>query len=174
MSNNTLTEPEGIAFFNVKSGETHYAKLEPTIQAYINSSDMGINASRDQNFGWKLGAEWVKRVKAFRRDTTQMSILTARNGGQKPSTVQILYHLYGEELRAFQEEVDENDSPFEDQYQQDVAGTTKQARPVVEDDDLEISELVDDADLEPAPTPVKSLAQQQREAVAKAAKQTRK
>ena len=100
-----LQEPKGIGFFNIKSGETHYLKLEAQIQAYINSSDMGINASRGQDFGWRLDPEWVKKVKAFRRDNTQMSILASKNSGQKPTTVQILYYLYGEELRSFEEVV---------------------------------------------------------------------
>ena len=42
-------EPKGIGFYNIKTGKTNYAKLEPQIQAYINSSDMGINASRGQD-----------------------------------------------------------------------------------------------------------------------------
>ena len=92
-----IQEPQGIGFFSIKTGETHYCKLEPTIQAYINSSDLGINASRGQDYGWRLDPEWIKKVKAFRRDATQMSILTAKNQGQKPTTVQILYYLYGEQ-----------------------------------------------------------------------------
>ena len=152
MHDTKLEEPKGIAFFNVKSGETHYCKLEPTVAAYINSSDMGINASRGQDFGWKLSAEWVKSVKSFRRDTTQMQILAARNGGQKPTTVQILYYLYGEELRAYEEEVEENENPFEEQYQRDIAGKPTEA-PQVKEDYSDISDLVDDADLEPAKIP---------------------
>ncbi len=159
---NSIEEPKGIPFYNVKSDETHYAKLEPTIQGYINSSDMGINASRDQDFGWKLGAEWVQKVKAFRRDNTQMSILTARNGGSKPTTVQVLYFLYGEEVRAYQEEAEDNENPFEEKYQKDIAAAGKAAPkavkpaqlPQVEEDD-DISDLVDDEDLEPAPVPAK-------------------
>lgn len=114
-------EPQGIAFFNVKSGETHYAKLEPTIQAYINMSDLGINASRGQDFGWKLGADWVKRIRAFRRDPMQMQILSARNNGAKPTITQILYYLYGQELATFQEEQEEHEAPFAEQYQRDTA-----------------------------------------------------
>lgn len=155
-----IQEPKGIAFYNVKSGETHYAKLEPTIAAYINSSDMGINASRDQDFGWKLGADWVKRVRDFRRDTLQMQILTSKNSGQKPSTVQILYYLYGEELRAYEEEVVENENPYEDEYQRQIAeGKTTPAaktskpkaapKPEVPADDADdISDLIDDAIVE--------------------------
>lgn len=152
MSNNELQEPEGIAFFNVKSGDTHYAKLEPTIQAYINSSDMGINASRGQDYGWKLSVEWVKRVRSFRRDTMQMQILTSRNQGQKPTTTQILYHLYGEDLRAFEEEAEEHENPFEEQYQRDISGGTgsRAARAAAAED---VSDFVDDEDLEPGDTP---------------------
>lgn len=151
MSNNQPEEPAGISFFNVKSGETHYGKLEPTIQAYINSSDMGINASRGQDYGWKLGADWVKRVKAFRRDPMQMQILSARSNGQKPTTTQILYYLYGQDLAAYQEEQEENENPFEDQYQQDIAEPSKtptaakpQALADLEgDDDEDITDLID-------------------------------
>jgi len=35
-------EPQGVPFFNVKSGETMWAKTEAQIQAFINGSDMGI------------------------------------------------------------------------------------------------------------------------------------
>lgn len=108
--------PKGIGFFNIKSGETHYARLEAQIQAFINSSDMGINASRDQDFGWRLEPQWVKAVKKFRRDESKMEALTNRNGGQKVTVPQILYAIYGEQIRAAQERADEEDSPFEDEY----------------------------------------------------------
>lgn len=160
MSNKVTEEPKGIAFYSVKTDETHYCKLEPTIQAYINSSDMGINASRGQDFGWRLAPEWVKQVKAFRRDTTQMQILTARNGGQKPTTVQILYHLYGEELRAFQEDQDENENPFEEQYQRDIstgANQDEEETPTPEPND--VPEDVAEEDLEPAEDPADAAAE---------------
>lgn len=152
----TVTEPKGIGFFSVKTGETHYAKLEPTIAAYINSSDMGINASRGQDFGWRLDAEWVNKVKAFRRDRMQMQLLTAQNSGQKPTTIQILHFLYGEELRAYQEEVEEHENPFEDQYQRDIASPQTQNTPNIVapaplpgGTDDEISDEVDESDLVP-------------------------
>lgn len=114
-------QPKGIAFFNIKSGETHYARLEAQIQAYINSSDMGINASRDQDFGWRLAPSWVKAVKAFRRNENKMEMLTSRNGGQKVTTPQILYAIYGEQLRAAVERADENEMPFEEEYLADIS-----------------------------------------------------
>ena len=114
-------QPKGIGFFNVKTGETRYAQLEAQIQAYINSSDIGINASRDQDFGWKLAPEWVIKVKAYRRNETKMEVLASRNGGQKVTTPQILYAIYGEQLRAAQERADEDENPFEQEYQEAIS-----------------------------------------------------
>lgn len=113
-------QPQGIGFFNIKTGETHYARLEPQIQAYLNSSDLGINASRDQDFGWRIEPKWLKKVKEFRRNETKMSLIMSRNGGQRVTTPQILYALYGEELRAAQEIAAENDAPFEQEYLEQI------------------------------------------------------
>lgn len=114
-------EPKGIGFYNIKTGKTNYAKLEPQIQAYINSSDMGINASRGQDYGWRLDPEWVKKVREFRRNETKMEILSSKNGGQKVTTTQILYVIYGEQLRAFQERAEEESAPFEEEYQSRIS-----------------------------------------------------
>lgn len=150
-----LEEPKGIPFYSVKTDETHYCKLEPTIQAYINSSDMGINASRGQDFGWRLAPDWVKRVKAFRRDAMQMALLTSKNEGRKPNTVQILYYMYGQELSAFHEEQDENENPFEEQYQRDISTGANQnaSEPTPAPQPNDVPEDVAEEDLEPADDP---------------------
>lgn len=122
-------EPKGIPFFNIKTGDRHWLKTEPMIAAYINSSDMGINASRGQDMGWRLDAEWVKKIQAFRRDRSQMTLLAAQTGGQRPTTVNILYHLYGEELRAFEEYQEENEAPFQQQYEDELAGRSSEPTP---------------------------------------------
>lgn len=111
-----MEEPKGVGFFNIKTGDTHYAKSEAQIQGYINSSDMGINASRGQDFGWRIDPEWVKKVKAFRADDTRMSMLVAKNNGQNPTTPQILYTLYGDELRQAATIRDEEATPYEEEY----------------------------------------------------------
>lgn len=122
MSNNVeAQEPQGISFFSIRTGETHFGKLEPTIAAYLNSSDLGINASRGQDYGWRLAPEWVQKVRDFRKDPTQMSILTAKNGGQKPTVVQILYYMYGRQLQEFYESQEENENPFAEKYARMIA-----------------------------------------------------
>lgn len=118
-------EPKGVAFFHIKSGDTHYAKMEPQIQAYINSSNMGINASRGQDYGWRLAADWVKAVKEFRRNDGKMAVLSSRNDGRKVTDTQILYTIYGEQLRNHQDVVDETENPFEEQYLQDISSKPK-------------------------------------------------
>lgn len=172
MENNpqlAIQEPKGIPFYSVKTDEIHWCKLEPTISAYINSSDMGINASRDQDYGWRLAPEWVEKVRAFKRDRQAMQLLTAAQQGQTPTTVNILYYMYGEELANYYAQMEDNENPFEEKYRQMIAqgNTPKEAATTVgmpaaladfqqinEDDD--IADLIDDVITEDepvAPTP---------------------
>jgi hypothetical protein len=118
-------QPKGIGFFNLKSGETHYGRLEPQIQAYINSSDLGINASRGQDFGWRLSPEWVKKVRAFRADENKMATLSAKlrlEDDQLPNLTQVLYAIYGQQLRAAHSRAQEDENPFEEEYLQAIGG----------------------------------------------------
>lgn len=130
-----MQEPQGISFFNIKSGDTHHCKSEPQIQAYINSSDMGINASRDQDYGWRLAPEWVKAVKNYRSNDLKMETLTAKNGGHRVTTPQILYAIYGEQVRAYDQRVEDESSPYEEAYVQEISSTktSKNTKDVVED-----------------------------------------
>lgn len=147
-----VAEPKGIGFFNIKSGDTHYCKLEPTIAAYINSSDMGINASRDQDFGWRLDPSWVKKVRNFRNDENKMDTLAAKlrlEDGVFPSTIQILYYLYGREVRAYLQRVKEDDTPFEDQYQRDIAKPEEVETEEFSENETDLATL----DLEDVPSP---------------------
>lgn len=141
-------QPKGIGFFNIKSGETRYAQLEAQIQAYINSSDIGINASRDQDFGWRLAPEWVKAVRKFRQNEAKMERLTDRNGGKKVTTTQVLYAIYGEQLRAAQERADEGENPFEESYLEAINTKAVEPEAAIEnmEDDLEPLDLAEEDD----------------------------
>ncbi len=116
--------PKGIGFFNIKTGDTHFARNEAQIQGYINSSDMGINASRGQDFGWRIDPIWVKKVRAFRADDTKMGMLVAKNNGQSPSTPQILYAIYGEQVRQYETIQEEDSTPYEEEYLQAISKNT--------------------------------------------------
>lgn len=115
--------PKGIGFYSVETGETRYAVLDAQIQGYINSSDLGINASRGQDFGWRLSPEWVKQVRAFRADENKMATLSAKlrlEDDQLPSLTQVLYAIYGQQLRAAQSRAQANERPFEEEYLQAI------------------------------------------------------
>jgi hypothetical protein len=119
--------PKGIGFYSVKTGETRYAVLDAQIQGYINSSDLGINASRGQDFGWRLSPEWVKQVRAFRADENKMATLSAKlrlEDDQLPSLTQVLYAIYGQQLRAAQSRAQAEENPFEGEYLQAIGSTT--------------------------------------------------
>lgn len=139
-----LEEPKGVEFYSIRTGETHYCKLGATISAYINSSDMGVNASRGQDYGWRLGAKWVKKVRAFRRDEDKMDTLAAKlrlEDGVSPTTTQILYYLYGREVRAYLQRLRDNDAPFEEEYQRSIGGVVEPKTALDEEDDDEDAEV---------------------------------
>lgn len=150
------TKPQGIAFFNIRSGDTHFCRLEPTIQAYINSSDMGINASRGQDFGWRLAPEWVKKVRAFRVDENKMANLGAKlrlEEDESPTLTQILYAIYGQQLRAARLAAQEAENPYEEEYLQNISSKSDKDLPKsTADTELENFDRIADQD-EPTPAP---------------------
>lgn len=124
--------PKGISFYSVKGDETRFAKSSAQIQAYINSSNMGINASRGQDKGWRLSADWVKRVRAFQADEDRMDRLSAKlrlEDGVTPNTIQILHYLYGRQIRAYAQKLKNNENPFEEKYLQEISSNSDE--PVV-------------------------------------------
>lgn len=121
-------KPQGVAFYNIKTGETHYLRLEAQIQGYINSSDMGVNASRGQDFGWRLAPDWVRKVRDYRNDEDKMERLITKNGGRRPSTPQILYEIYGAQVRQYEQKLEDDENPYEDEYLNQISSTPRQAQ----------------------------------------------
>lgn len=114
--------PQGVPFYSIKSGDTHFARSSAQIQAYINSSDMGVNASRDQDFGWRLHADWVKKTKEFRRDENKMEALSRKFGGRKITDAQILMAIYRAQMRVYEQSKEDTDAPFEEEYLRSISG----------------------------------------------------
>lgn len=65
-----------ITFFNIKTGEKRTIDpslidptfVEPAITALWNSGNLHVNATRGQDFGWRLGAETLKRIQDVKED----------------------------------------------------------------------------------------------------------
>lgn len=126
--------PRGISFYSVKSDETRYARTSAQIQGYINSSDRGINASRGQDKGWRLDAEWVKKIRDFKNDEDKMDTLAAKlrlEDGVSPSSIQILHYIYGRQIRAYARRRGENENEFEQKYLKQLSSQPEE--PVSED-----------------------------------------
>lgn len=119
--------PQGVPFYSIKSGDTHFARSSAQIQAYINSSDMGVNASRDQDFGWRLHADWVKKTKEFRRDENKMEALSRKFGGRKITDAQILMAIYRAQMRVYEQSKEDTDAPFEEEYLRSISGGNQSA-----------------------------------------------
>lgn len=75
-----------IKFFNVNNQETRTAETEPMLSAFWNSSDRGPNASRGQDFGWRLAAETVVELNRIKKDPTIRSQI-AQNALMAPDEV---------------------------------------------------------------------------------------
>lgn len=131
--------PKGVSFYSVKSDETRYAISGAQIQAYLNSSDMGINAAHGQNFGWRLSPEWVQKVKDFRKDEAKMERLTAKTGGSKVTVPQILVAIYSAELRAYTQVKQDDENPFEEKYLQSLSAKPETVEVASHPEPLEVT-----------------------------------
>lgn len=68
----------GIKFFNINTNETVTLELQPQIAAFINSSNLGINATRGMDKGWRIAPELAVDVEEFRQDMDKMRKLSDR------------------------------------------------------------------------------------------------
>lgn len=74
-----------IKFFNIKTGETRILDpatmdpqfIEPAIAALYNSSNLHVNATRGQDFGWRIAPETVKRIRDIKRDDAMINRIAA-------------------------------------------------------------------------------------------------
>lgn len=70
-----------IKFFNIKTGETRVIDpslidptfVEPAISALYNSGNLHVNATRGQDFGWRLSPETIKRIRDIKIDDVLMN-----------------------------------------------------------------------------------------------------
>lgn len=69
-----------VRFFNEKNGQTVTLTREPQIAAFVNSSNMSINASQGQDFGWRLDAEDVIRIEEMRKDMQTINRIAQERG----------------------------------------------------------------------------------------------
>lgn len=138
-----------IKFVNIKSGEE--VSFEGTadrnlrsaqIDSYVNSSNMGVNANKGQDFAWRLDPEVAAEFDEIKADFSRLETIS-KAIGVTPENVtdgQILSYMVSVELSkdsAKRAKV-ENVSTYEEDYRQKVSNAKKrrsggsvQEKPVV-------------------------------------------
>ena len=108
-----------IDWFNVKTGEKILTSRPAQIKALIESSDLGVN--RQSDVGWRLGKEWMKKLRAARNDRALLSELGRMSGGDVTDT-QLIVALFDREVTADkQAKLYADDAPFEQEYLDSIA-----------------------------------------------------
>ena len=150
--------PDKYEFFNVKTGETRILKasgpyVKHMINGFILSSNLGRNASRGQDFGWRLAKDTLQVVKKAQSNPVIMrEIATAKGvnprGVRLPDLIEFLVDSYNNTLQA-QQIAEEEEPRFQAEYE---ASLKDAGLPVGPSD----SDLITDAKLEESeakPTP---------------------
>lgn len=110
---------KGIDFFNIKTGETIYVRRPAQIKAIIESSDMGVN--RQSDVGWRLGKEWVAKLRVARQDRQLMQDLATKYGGNEVTDRDLMVAVYTREANAEkQAKRYEEDAPYEQEYLESI------------------------------------------------------
>lgn len=110
---------KGIDFFNVKSRETVWVRRPAQIKAFIESSDMGVN--RQSDVGWRLGKEWVQKLREARQDSQLMNELARKYGGGEVKDRDLMVAVYKRELNAEKQAQRYTDNaPYEQEYLESI------------------------------------------------------
>ena len=84
-----------IKFFNIKTGERVSLSRPHQIGAYINSSDLSVNAALGQDFGWRLAPEVIVQLDEFRADPRTLEDIARRIGTDvsELTTIHLVQHI---------------------------------------------------------------------------------
>jgi hypothetical protein len=121
-----------IGFENIKTGEvvtfetiTDRVSRAAQIDAFVNSSNLGVNANKGQDFGWRLLAETQADFDDIKSDANQLNAIAQATGvmAENITDGQILAYMVGQEMRseAAKAVKVENIAQFEDAYRRKVA-----------------------------------------------------
>jgi len=69
-----------VSFFNIKSGEERALSDPAHIAAFVNSSDMGKNSNKGQDFAWRIAPELKAKVDEYSEDPAKLEEISKRLG----------------------------------------------------------------------------------------------
>ena len=80
---------------------------------------MGVN--RQSDMGWRLGKEWVQKLRVARQDRQLMQDLAVKFGGNEVTDRDLMVAVYSREQNAEkQAKKYEEDAPFEQEYLESI------------------------------------------------------
>lgn len=114
-----------IEFFNIKSGERERVENPHLIAAYINSSDLHVNAGQGQDFGWRLSPKDTARIEELKRDTSKLEEIARFLGKPAGDIRQVDFVKYVSHLDDVEAQIKVNQSDekpaFQEQYEAELA-----------------------------------------------------
>lgn len=118
-----------INFMNIKTGERKNLSEPHHIAAYLNSSDLGVNSNKGQDFGWRLAPEIIVRVDEMANDAMLLQNLATNLGIpiDELTTTHLVQHISFMEDQAnrMSQSRREREPEFKNQYDMEIAKLRK-------------------------------------------------
>ena len=111
-----------IKFYNVRTGEERTVDTEPLIAAFFNSSNLGPNSNKGQDFGWRLAPETIARIREIRRDPVLMPQIAAQFqlALDEVGDTDIVRWISIEAARAEAAKLEGDESDYTQQYEDEI------------------------------------------------------
>lgn len=127
----------GIKLERITTGEVIELDRPAQIAAIINSSDLGLNASKGQDYGWRLAPVVVGEIDDIRKDVQTMQLIAREKGMmiQDITTYHIVDHIIDQQnaLKAMAEDAINNNPAHKESYDARVRATREaKAKPAEE------------------------------------------
>lgn len=121
-----------IQFFNIKTGETRTLDpatmdpqfIEPAISALFNSGNLHVNATRGQDFGWRIAPSTVKRIRDLKQDQLAITRIAASMQilPENIADTDILTWIVKDDARIEALKNEQAEQDFSQQYEEELRG----------------------------------------------------
>ncbi len=113
-----------IEFVNIKTGARVQLTRPAQITAFINSSDLGVNSNKGQDFGWRLSEDLVNKIEDMRDDGYVLQQISERlhiSIDDLTTTHFVQEILHQEEVNARRQvKTAERNSAFKQEYEDNI------------------------------------------------------
>ena len=113
-----------IEFVNIRTGERRSLERPHQIAAFLNSTDLHVNSTKGQDFGWRLEESLVARIDEMREDAELLERISKSTGVpvDELTTIHLVQEISNEQ--ALREKVaarnSERNPAFKEQYEERI------------------------------------------------------